>query len=219
MVTLEKKHLNTFQNFIDSLQERLRNTLPGLEAQLKMTSMSRVRELMNFTVRGDAQPSGVLILFYPYMEKIYTVFILRPTYEGVHSGQVSLPGGKKEPGDNDITETALREASEEIGVDSKDVRIIGKLTDLYIPPSNFLVTPVVGYSLSRPSFRIDPFEVEKIIEADISLLLFEPIIEQMKITVRDGMEIEAPAYIMNGNIIWGATAMIISELREIVNGE
>jgi len=197
----------------------LRNPLPGLEAQLKMTSMSRMRELMNFTIREDAQPSGVLILFYPVGNKIYTVFILRPTYEGVHSGQVSLPGGKQEPGDLDITETALREASEEIGVDSKEVQIIGKLTDLYIPPSNFLVTPVVGYSLSRPTFRIDPFEVEKIIEAELSLLLYNPTIEQLKITVRDGMEIEAPAYIMDGNIIWGATAMIISELREIVNSK
>jgi 8-oxo-dGTP pyrophosphatase MutT (NUDIX family) len=181
--------------------------------------MSRMRELMNFTIREDAQPSGVLILFYPVGNKIYTVFILRPTYEGVHSGQVSLPGGKQEPGDLDITETALREASEEIGVDSKEVQIIGKLTDLYIPPSNFLVTPVVGYSLSRPTFRIDPFEVEKIIEAELSLLLYNPTIEQLKITVRDGMEIEAPAYIMDGNIIWGATAMIISELREIVNSK
>jgi 8-oxo-dGTP pyrophosphatase MutT (NUDIX family) len=210
--------LNRFQIFTDSLREKLCKPLPGLEAQLRMTSLPRMRELMNFTIREDAQPSGVLILFYPVDSKIYTVFILRPTYDGVHSGQVSLPGGKREAADQDITETALREAAEEIGVDAADVVIIGKLTDLYIPPSNFLVTPVVGYTFSRPSFRIDPFEVEKIIEADISLLLDNPTIKQLKITVRDGMEIETPAFIMDGNIIWGATAMIISELREIVNG-
>lgn len=172
---------------------------------------------MNHEIPGDAQASGVLILIYPDKGKIHTPCILRPKYDGVHGGQVSFPGGKAEPGDRDIVETALREASEEIGVDPTMVKVIGKLTDLYIPPSNFLVTPVVGYSLSRPVFSIDPFEVEKLLEIDLLNLLYEPVIEQLKIVTRDGLEIEAPAYMMDGNVIWGATAMIISELREIVN--
>jgi 8-oxo-dGTP pyrophosphatase MutT (NUDIX family) len=217
MVTLKKNQLDQFVEFIASLGEKLRNPLPGLDAQLKMTSSLRIRELMNFTVPGDAQPSGVLILLYPLDGKIFTVFILRPPYEGVHGGQVSFPGGKQEPGDQNIIQTALREASEEIGVNPGDVQIIGKLTDLYIPPSNFLVSPIIGYTLSRPSFKVDTFEVERLIEAELTSLLFNPVIEHLKIVIREGIKIEAPAYITDGNIIWGATAMIVSELREIVN--
>ena len=141
--------------------------------------------------------------------------MLRPTYEGIHSGQISLPGGKYELTDSDLSVTALREAQEEIGVDSKKVRLIGRLSELYIPPSNYIVQPFVGVLETEPAFTPDPKEVERIIEIRLEDLLDEKNKRKKRILLRTGTSILAPCYIIDGNTIWGATAMILSEFREI----
>lgn len=158
----------------------------------------------------------VLILIYPVDDRAFTVFIKRNEYDGIHSGQISFPGGQVEQQDGSHHETALREAWEETGIDPRKVSIIGELTRLYIPPSNFLVFPVLGYSYDRPSFRPDPSEVQQIIELEVSKLSDPAIITQMKITLPEGVSLEAPCYALNGHIIWGATAMMVSELLEML---
>ena len=219
MILLKKNrplaHLS-FTDLVTSLQARLQEPLPGLDAQLRMTSSIRLREMMNFSTPGNATPSSVLLLLYPDGNEPMTVFMQRPEYDGVHSGQISLPGGKAEATDPDPEYTALREAHEEIGIRPGTVRILGKLTDLYIPPSNFIVSPYIGWCPERPSFTIDPSEVSKIVEVRIADLLSEKNIREERFRVRNDFVITAPAYVINGEIIWGATAMMVAEFCEVV---
>jgi 8-oxo-dGTP pyrophosphatase MutT (NUDIX family) len=206
-----------FEKFVVLLEQRLGKPLPGRSAQLKMSSLARIQQLLRFSAPEDAIPSSVLLLLYPFEGTIGLVLMLRPEYSGIHSGQISLPGGKFEETDESLIYTALREAHEEIGIDPIKVQIIGQLTEIYIPPSNFMVTPIVGYHVSRPDFIADPNEVSRIIEIRLDELL-DPRNRQMKkIKLSIGLSIKAPSYCINGNIIWGATAMILSEFREIVS--
>jgi len=206
-----------FANFILLLEDRLAKSLPGKAAQLKMSSLARIQELMNLTPSLDANQSSVLILLYPLESKIGLVLMLRPEYKGVHSGQISLPGGKFEETDESLIYTALREAKEEIGIDPTQVQIIGQLTEMYIPPSHFLVTPVVGFQASRPQFTADPKEVARIIEIKLDDLLDEKNVQMKKMKLRLGITLKVPSFFIDGNIIWGATAMILSELKEVIN--
>jgi len=206
-----------FNEFIAALKERLNGALPGLPAQLKMSSMARIGELMKFVQSDDPIKSSVLILFYPYQDDIGLVLILRPTYPGVHSGQISLPGGKYEEEDDSLVYTALREAKEEIGINPLQVHVLGQLTDLYIPPSRYIVTPVLGFMTSRPEFKAEPNEVAKIIEIRISDFMNDHIIQRKKMKLALGISIKFPAYVLDGNVVWGATAMMLSELREMIN--
>ncbi|MCX6265850.1 MAG: CoA pyrophosphatase [Bacteroidetes bacterium] len=179
--------------------------------------MPRIQELAKFYSREEfAKQSSVLILLYPLDGTIGFVLMLRPEYRGVHSGQISLPGGKYEDTDESLIYTALRESQEEVGIDPAQVQIIGQLTEMYIPPSNFLVTPVIGYQSSQPHFKADPKEVAKIIEIKLDDLMDKGNMQMKKMKLSVGFSLEVPSYFIDGNIIWGATAMILSELREIV---
>jgi 8-oxo-dGTP pyrophosphatase MutT (NUDIX family) len=205
-----------FPGFIGKLTRELALPLPGKEVQLKMSSNVRIRELMGLTGTDQAIKSSVLVLLFPGKENGLPTFVvtLRPTYEGIHSGQISLPGGRFEKPDQDLLQTALRETHEEIGVDPEGVKIIGKLTELYIPPSNYLVQPYVGYSDLLPVFTPQPEEVEQIIEIPVHELLEEKNRTMVDFHVR-GIRFSAPSYVIGGMTIWGATAMILSEFREI----
>jgi 8-oxo-dGTP pyrophosphatase MutT (NUDIX family) len=191
--------------------------LPGRKAQFKMASMRRVKEGNIHTAPDNARKGCVLLLLYPVNRKVYTVLIQRNEYDGVHSGQISLPGGEMESRDQTHMDAALREAYEETGIIPEKVNIIGSLTDLYIPPSNFLVTPIVGYSLEKPDFRADPAEVKRIIEVDLEVLSRPDSITKKRILIRYGYAVTAPCYYVEGNIIWGATAMILSEFLDMLH--
>lgn len=209
-----------FPSLIEALRDALDQPLPGYSAHLKMSSMQRIREMMK--VPADlkkAIPSSVLILLYPLASgnDAGIVLIQRPFYEGVHGGQISLPGGRFEDSDADLLQTAIRESKEEIGLDPGILTILGKVSDLYIPPSNYIVTPFLGYCMEKPSFWPDPAEVDGIIEIPVTKLLDDHHIGCRVITVR-GMQIEAPCFEINGHIIWGATAMILNELKVILKG-
>ena len=158
----------------------------------------------------------MLILFYPYQEEIYFPLILRPAYDGVHSGQVAFPGGRYELTDENLIRTALREAQEEIGLRLTDVRILGCLTELFIPPSNFYVLPVIATMPYRPDFYPDAREVEDIFEIKLNEISDAGIIGSSTLQIR-GEEVLAPHYEVNGYKIWGATAMMISELLTVIN--
>lgn len=203
-------------NFLDKLKIALNGKLPGPSSHQKMASRVRLNAMKSGTDTSTAIQSSVLILLYPNNNKIYSVFILRQTYDGVHSGQVSFPGGRTEPSDTSLVNTALREASEEINIAPDEVHILGTLTELYIPPSNFLVLPVLAYTHSRPDFKPDPFEVAEIIESDLSFLDDPALRKETTLNVR-GVEIEAPYFEVQGKIVWGATAMILSELKDILS--
>lgn len=203
------------KEFISKLEKALSGELPGKRSHAKMASRLRRDELRFTDDTSTAVRSSVLILIYPVDGVAHTVFILRQTYDGVHSGQVSFPGGRAEPGDRDLIETALREASEEVGIIPEKVHILGILTDMYIPPSNFLVLPVVGYSEEPPAFVPDPAEVAEIIQADLGFLFDRSLRKETIMNVR-GYEIEAPYFDVENKIIWGATAMILSELKDII---
>ncbi len=171
---------------------------------------------MSYVPSARVKPSGVLLLLYPVGEDLFMVFIQRPEYGGVHAGQISLPGGKQEPDDPDLTTTALRESKEEVGIVPERVRILGKLSDLYSPPSRYLVSPFVGYCSTRPEFVKDPAEVEEIIEVKICDLFSESAYQVTRHKVGLGIQIKAPAFVVNGHVIWGATAMILSEFKEVI---
>lgn len=201
--------------FLKRLQDALSGDLPGETAQLYMASQVRKRELTFENQRNTATKSSVLILLYPHQKVLHTTFILRQVYGGVHSGQISFPGGRYEKEDPTLEYTALREAQEEVNIDPASVQVLGTLSELYIPPSNFIVLPVVGYTDTVPDFIPDQTEVAEIIQADLSFLFDEEKRKNTTIQVR-GYEIEAPYYDVKGHIVWGATAMILSELKTII---
>jgi 8-oxo-dGTP pyrophosphatase MutT (NUDIX family) len=207
-----------FNILVQQLEKELKKPLPGEQVQLRMAALSRIRELMNFTHQPDAIRSSVLILLFPAGShaEVSLVLILRPTYDGVHSGQIALPGGRYENSDGDLFNTALREAREEIGIDPGKVRIIGQLTDLYIPPSNYIVAPFIGFTGEEPIFNPDHQEVEKVIVIRLKDLINEGSLKMKEFVVSNGLKITAPCYDIDGNLIWGATAMILSEFIEIV---
>jgi len=205
-----------FDQFISFVSDALKKPLPGLTAQIQMSSMKRLQELMSSVQSGKTIPSSVLLLLYPIEDEIYIVFIQRPDYKGVHAGQISFPGGKWEPEDEDQVITALRESKEEVGINPETVRILGKLSDLYIPPSRYLVSPYIGYCMTRPDFVKDPNEVKEIIEIKLRDLFSESSYQVTDHKVGLGIRFKAPAFVVNGHTIWGATAMILSEFKAMI---
>ena len=205
-----------FVKFIEQLKIRFQSPLPGEEAQMKMAPFSRQRFQQIDPEKYNPRKSAVLILVYPFENSIYTLLIQRPVYDGVHSAQVAFPGGKFEITDTDLQHTALRETFEEVGVPSRDIEIIGKLTDLYIHPSNFLVSPFIGFVNKKPDFIIDAYEVQKIITIDLFSLNDSKIKSEKTIIHSSGFKIKTPYYEIDGLTCWGATAMMISELNVIV---
>lgn len=190
-------------------------SLPGIHAQKVMMPVESTVERFDLN-RNDARLGGVMVLFYPKNGEVYLPLTQRHDYGGTHGGQVSFPGGKWEEGDPDLEFTALRETYEEIGVNKASIQVIGRLTDLYIPPSNFKVSPVVGYVKERPDFKIDPYEVKELIEVPLSLLLHKDTLKRKNIQVRGTYRLDAPFFDIQGKVVWGATAMMLSELVAVV---
>ena len=203
---------------IEQLKQKLQQPLPGVTSHLKMAPANRVQEFNNLNnIIPLAKNSAVLILLFPENGKLKTVFIQRSVYDGVHSGQISFPGGKVETTDKDFEATALRETFEEIGVKPEVIEIIGQLTDFYISPSNFLVKVFVGYTLQKPAFIPDKKEVQSILEVDIDeFFVSNNIAEKEFYSTSRKTAVFAPCYLVNGLEIWGATAMMLSELLDIL---
>lgn len=189
----------------------LLGSLPGEEVQNRMAPSFRG------TYFHDTDPvcAAVLVLMYPSREKIHMVFIKRNEYDGAHSGQVSFPGGVWESGDQNLECTALRETREELGV-SGDIEVLGTLTELHIPVSNFLVTPFIGWMDHSPEFSPEASEVRYIIEAPLDALI-SPSARDSETMVRHGQRIKAPFYRVGTEKIWGATAMMLSEVLELAS--
>ncbi len=181
-----------------------------------MAHLERRINLSRYKIPEDARQGSVLVLLYEEDDKVKLPLILRPSYDGVHSGQVALPGGKFEEPDKNLADTALREAAEEIGIVAKDVTMVGELTDLYIPPSNFLVHPYVGTIHYKPEFVPDATEVVEMIEISLDDVLNKSLVHEKEIKLSNGMRILTPYFDFHGHTVWGATAMILSELRSVI---
>lgn len=163
-----------------------------------------------------ARKSGVLLLLYPDNGDLRLVLIERSADGGVHSGQIALPGGRKEDTDTTIIDTALREAAEEVALNANKVTVLGKLSCLYIPVSNFEVTPVIAYAAEEPKLIASEAEVAGILHLPLSTLFSR---KEMVDVQASGLNliIHTIAYMMDDvRFIWGATAMILSELEAIV---
>lgn len=204
------------QLFVNQLKTELLKELPGVEAHLKLAPEIRFNELKTETIPESALESAVLILLYPIDKQLHTVVILRNEYNGAHSGQISLPGGKREESDKDFEQTALREAQEEIGINPENIKIIGQLSRFYVKPSNYIIYPFIAFQSERPSFHPDPFEVQRVIEINISDEISYPKIALKTMTFRNNITIKAPGFYIANEFMWGATAMIFSELLQVL---
>jgi 8-oxo-dGTP pyrophosphatase MutT (NUDIX family) len=184
--------------------------------QLTMIPSIRTQQMANLDKNVKPKLSSVLILLLEKAEKIYFVVTQRQEYNGVHSGQISLPGGQIDTDDKDLQQTALRETMEEIGIPKSKIEILGKISELFIPPSNFHVTPFIGVLYDSPIYVKDDLEVAKIIEIPIDDLLDDNNIKLKYFSGTSGMRIEAPYFNVQGIEIWGATAMILAEFKAIL---
>lgn len=190
--------------------------LPGESYHYQLAPLFRQDELKRVNLEGkDPNYAGVVALLYPKNGETYMAFILRKTYKGVHSNQIGFPGGRYEEDDKNLLQTALRETEEEIGILTKNIEIIKPLTELYIPPSNFLVHPFLGVVQEEPLFILQESEVESLLEIPLSVCLDDNNLNFETIDASYAKKVEVPAFNFNGHVVWGATAMILSEIREL----
>ncbi len=202
---------------IEQLEERLKQPLPGAAAHepLRATPTGLVKP--KFEHKVPPKPGSVLILLYQDGLDLKFPLTKRQEYLGAHSGQISLPGGKAEP-DEDYIETALREAEEEIGISRKQVRVIGKLSQFFVIPSNFMVTPVVAFAEQKPMFTPQLSEVTRILEGDVATLLRDNAVQTKEIVAAKIYPMLAPHFEIEGEVVWGATAMMLNEFRMVMRG-
>jgi len=207
-----------FQEFEKRIVKIEKMELPGEAVQLKMAPMNRLQELKQQAYSMEtAKKAGVIALFYPTAKReTNLVLILRKTYKGIHSAQIGFPGGKIEQEDNSLVDTALRETEEEVGVPRDKISIIKKLTQLYIPPSNFFVQPFLGIVNETPKFILETREVEALIEVDLNKFMDERCVTTQILSTSYASNWEVPAFKLNGHIVWGATAMMLNEVRELL---
>ena len=211
------------RSLIQHITTRIIQPLPGLEYQLSIFSEqaridyeTRINNYENENKNNVAKQSSVLILFYEKEGKLFVPLIKRASYDGVHSGQIAFPGGKVEPKDKDMIATALRESQEEIGISLTGIEILGILSPVFIPPSNFLVNVVLAYTSSVPQFTIDTFEVAELIEFPLTHLENSESIEERDVMGATSWRMKAPGYVYQEHFIWGATAMMLSELKALM---
>jgi 8-oxo-dGTP pyrophosphatase MutT (NUDIX family) len=196
-----------FQEFLQYVPKLIEVELPANEAHYKMAPLERIRELNIAEIENkNPKNAAVMMLFYPKNGRTHLVLIVRNSYEGVHSAQIAFPGGKYEIEDLTFEKTALRETHEEIGIHPESIEIIMPFTQIYIPPSNFMVYPFLGISKEELVFAPDSNEVAKIIELPLSVFLDDEIIISTTMTTSYAK-----------NIDWGATAMMLSELKDVFN--
>ena len=192
--------------------------LPGEASQYKMAPQERIEDLKRINLNTkNPRKAAVMALFYPASNRTTNLLlILRKTYKGVHSNQVGFPGGKVEKADNGLLTTALRETQEEVGIEQNDITVIKELTNIFIPPSNFIVQPYLGlYKNPKPFIKQDD-EVEMILEVPLFDFMDESRIVKKRLSTSYAVDIEVPAFKLNGYIVWGATAMMLSEIKELL---
>ncbi len=207
-----------FKDFLISTSKIKKLPLPAEASQFKMSPPFRLELLeKQKEAMKNAKQSAVLALFYPNLEhETKLALIQRKAYNGVHSAQISFPGGKVEENDANLEFTAIRETHEEIGVLPEYITIIKELTQIYIPPSNFAVQPYLGFSKKTPSFILQEDEVDNLLEVSLSDFINDANVVNKTVSTSYSVDVEVPAFLLNGHVVWGATAMMLNEVKDLL---
>lgn len=208
----------TLTHFEELVPKIEKIALPGIDAQFKLAPEIRKKlgKTINVSARNPKHAAVMSLLFPDENNEMQMVFILRKSYKGVHSNQIGFPGGKLEAEDGSLKVAALRETQEEIGVPVKDITVLKELTEVYIPPSNFLVTPFLGIVSKRPQYILEEKEVERIIEIPLKQVLSDDFLATEIITTSYATSLEVPVFKFEKEVIWGATAMMLSEIKDLL---
>ena len=204
------------QSIVEDLKPKLSYPLPGAKAHQEMYFSGRD---IVFSPPKHSMKAGVMLLLFPEQGETHLLYIRRKSIDGdVHKGQIGFPGGKMEEVDcEDLTQTALRESEEEVGIKIPSVNVIGSLSPLYIPVSNFQVFPSIGYVDYKPEFELQPSEIESILKIPLSYLSNKKIVGKKSITTSSGLVLkDVPYYDLFGDVLWGATAMITAEFLALL---
>ncbi len=205
-----------FDSFISLISKLEPIKLGGFSSHKKMIPKQRINYTQESINKLNPKKAGVLALFYPNSQKeTYFLLTLRANYNGAHASQISFPGGKFEKSDENLKNTALRETFEEVGVNSKDIIIKKQMSDTFIPPSNFLVSPFIGLLNKTPKFKPN-HEVSKLIEVKLADLLNNKTITTKKLSTSYMKNIDVPCFKLNNYTVWGATAMMLSEIKDLL---
>ncbi|WP_395061750.1 NUDIX hydrolase [Flavobacterium sp.] len=204
-----------FEVFFKSINAIVNVNLPSTSAHVKMAPLERIKILEDGIKQdSNSRKAAVMMLFYPKGNIAHLVLIVRNSYPGVHSSQIAFPGGKFEETDADLMETALRETYEEVGIHPDKIKVIRSFSSIYIPSSNFLVYPFLGVSTKELNFKLQEDEVAGIIEMSLSMLLDDSVICTKTIESSYSKSINVPVFQIYEHSVWGATAMMLSELKE-----
>lgn len=205
-----------FEAFLNNIDLFKKAELGGLESQFRLAPKMRLQYNAEKIAASNPKKAAVLALFYPN-EHNETCFLLtqRASYKGTHSAQISFPGGKIEVSDENLQATAIRETFEEVGVTANQIEIIREITDVYIPPSNFLATPFLAFSETKPIITIN-HEVDHTFDVKLSDLFDDNNITSINITTSYAKNIDVPCFKLNNYIVWGATAMMLNEIKELL---
>ncbi|UYW01498.1 CoA pyrophosphatase [Flavobacterium agricola] len=207
-----------FDTFLQSLTKLQNIELPFLVSHEKMAPFERINQLRSLDFSSlDYREAAVLILFYQKNNETYFVLTERNEYAGVHSKQISLPGGKKEKFDLDLKHTAVRETEEEIGINISVQQVASALSPVYVPPSNFMIYPFIGFANQSFTFNPDPREVKNIIEVKVADLFHPDVVQFQNMTTSYSNSTSVPYFKINDYVVWGATAMILSELIDVLD--
>lgn len=207
-----------FDKFLKRSSNLRKITLPGEEAHYKLAPKFRDEELKKIDFsKKKAKQAAVMSVFYPGLQQeTKFVLILRKTYKGVHSNQVGFPGGRVEKKDENLMQTALRETEEEVGIPRNEVEVIKEMTKLYIPPSNFWVQPYLGIMEKTPILVPQETEVEAVLEIDVDDFLSDSCLIRQTLSTSYAKNVDVPAFFLGGHVVWGATAMMLSEMKDIL---
>ena len=205
-------------DWLHRLRSRLAQPLPGLTAQLRLAPNPRTGwDPLKFP--EGARAAAALLLVYPHDQELHLALTVRGSGLRNHTGQVSLPGGRVDEGES-FEAAALREAQEEIGVEPRIVELLGRLTPLHIPVSGYILNPVIGFTAMRPAFQRAEWEVARIIETPVSVLA-DPRVVKRETRTRtvngQSIDVDVPFYDIDGEKVWGATAMVLSEFSALVH--
>lgn len=203
------------------IKEKLSGKLPGAKAHLGLAPLSRKAALEKEIIPpATAQKSAVMILFFEKAEKLHVIYIRRSMYVGIHAAQIAFPGGRYDETDLDLQETAFREIEEEIGIHRSKIELLGKISPIYVPPSNFLISVFVGFLHETPVYLPDEREVGEIIELDVDELLLPNAVQEKSFYIpSSGETVTAPCFATSKCDIWGASAMVTNELLEALNAD
>ncbi|PWH86275.1 NUDIX hydrolase [Brumimicrobium oceani] len=201
---------------IEEIRKQLTLTLPGEEAHLPMSPMGRGRSSEAIKKSQNYRVSAVALILYENQNELKGILTQRSPYRGMHSGEICFPGGKMEDFDHDLKQTAIREATEEIGLKHEHFELLGELTPVFIPVSNFSIQPYVFHYKEQPIFVKNIREVAEIFSFPIHQLFDESIIKKKSLKLSDNRILDnIPYFDINNKVVWGATALILHEFKKM----